>query len=286
MDISIILLNYKSKELIKQCLKGVVLSQPQLDYEIIVVDNDSDDGCLEMVNNLFSREYIQRFRLANGKELVVPPIVTMQSKVNGGFAYGNNLGIKAAKGKYVMILNSDIAIVSGVIEKMYHYLEHNESVGMIGPKLIYPDGTIQYSCRRFPNTFVPLYRRTIFGKLPFAQNSVNQYLMIDIEHDKTIPVDWLFGACLLIRQSILVKVGLFDERFFMYFEDLDLCRRFWENKSQVVYFPEVVLVHYHTRFSAEREGILGVFKLGGRIHLISGIKYFLKYFGIKTPGRS
>lgn len=286
MDISIILLNYKSKGLLKQCLKGVVLSQPNLQYEIIVVDNNSNDQCLEMVNNFFSQDYVRKLELTYGKKISIPEIITIQSVKNGGFAYGNNLGIKVARGKYVIILNPDIAITTGTIEKMFEFAESRPDVGMIGPKLIYPDKAIQYSCRRFPNTFVPLYRRTIFGKLPLAKNFVDQYLMTDIDHNQTREVDWLFGACLLIRQSALKKVGLFDERFFMYFEDLDLCRRFWENNFKVVFFADVELVHYHQRFSAEKDGILGIFKRGGRIHIFSGIKYFLKYFGKKLPVQS
>jgi hypothetical protein len=283
MDISIILLNYKSSGLLKQALKGIICSQPQLDYEIVVVDNNSGDGSLEMAKGLFSPEYVRKLEISLDRQISLPPIKTIQSPINGGFSYGHNLAIKESSAKYILVLNPDIAIETGVLEKMMAYLEAHPDVGVIGPKLINPDGTIQYSCRRFPNSLIPLYRRTFVGKLPFAKKSVHNYLMSDFDHEGTIEVDWLFGACLLINRRALDQVGLFDQRFFMYFEDLDLCRRFWEKNFKVVFFAEIRLVHYHQRFSAEREGIRGIFKRGGRIHLFSGLKYFLKYFGKPLP---
>ena len=287
MDLSIVILNYKQKGLVKQCLKGIVTASPQLNYEIIVVDNDSADGCLEMVKTMFlpSAEDINQPKLPIEKPLIIPPIKTIAAPNNDGFAVGNNLGIKQASGKYVMILNPDIAIVPAALEKMHRFMEENPKVGVIGPKLINPDGSVQYSCRRFPGFLTPLYRRTIFGKLPFSKNPISHYLMKDSDHNLIQDADWLFGACLLIRKSVLDQVGLFDQRFFMYFEDLDLCRRIWAAGFSVVYFSEVELVHYHQRLSAERGGILGLFSRGGRIHFASGVKYFIKYFGTKLPPR-
>jgi len=285
MDLSIILLNYKQSGLLRQSIRGIVNSQPGLNYEIIVVDNNSNDGSLSMVTNLFSEEFVRKMELASGQKIIVPPIITIQSEINGGFGYGHNLGIKKARGKYILILNPDIAVAAGVFEKMFEFIEGHSEIGIIGPKLIYPDGSIQDSCRRFPTSLTPIYRRTVFGRLPFAKKVTDNYLMADFDHDSVQEIDWLFGACLMIRKSILDEVGFFDERFFMYFEDLDLCRRFWERGFKVVFLPTVELVHYHQRFSAEKNGISGIFSPGGRIHLISGIKYFFKYLGKELPKR-
>ncbi len=278
-----ILLNYKDRGLLKQCLKGIIAAQPQLEYEVIVVDNNSADGSLALAAEMLRREEKITPPWISVKQLAKPPFRTIQSEKNLGFGGGHNLGIKAAAGRYILIVNPDIALVPGALEKMHSFMEANPDVGMIGPKLIYPDGTIQYSCRRFPTSLIPLYRRTVFGKLRFAEKATGHYLMQDSDHQQAIPVDWLFGACLMIRKSALDKVGLFDERFFMYFEDLDLCRRFWQNGFKVVYLPTVVLVHYHQRLSAEKGGILGIFSSGGRMHVLSGIKYFVKYLGQKPP---
>ena len=286
MDLSIIILNYKQRGLVKQCIKGIVMAQPQVNYEIIVVDNNSGDGTLTVVEKMFQPETEknnQQQTLPISKELIIPPIKTIAAPTNGGFAVGNNLGIKAAAGQYIMILNPDIAVVPGALEKMVSYMKQNPTVGITGPKLINPDGSVQYSARRFPNFFTPIYRRTIFGNLPWARKSVDKYLMKDVHHQANQEVDWLFGACLLISREVLDKIGLLDERFFMYFEDLDLCRRAWQAGFKVVYLTEVEMVHYHQRLSAERSGILGVFSKGGRIHIASGFKYFAKYLGIKLP---
>jgi len=288
MDLSIVILNYKQMGLVKQCLKGIVTTQPKLDYELIVVDNNSGDGCLAMVKKLFKSEIEEakiQPELPLSKPLKIPPIKTIQAKVNDGFATGNNLGIKQSSGKYIMIINPDIAVVPGALEKMTNFMDDNPQVGIIGPKLINPDGSVQYSCRRFPNFLMPLYRRSAFGKLPFAKNAVDYYLMKDFNHEANQEIDWLFGACLLIRKSVLGKIGLFDERFFMYFEDLDLCRRVWQEGFKVVYFGGTEMVHYHQRLSAEKSGIFGIFSRGGRIHIASGIKYFAKYLGAKLPPR-
>ena len=281
MKLSIIILNYKSKGLLKQCLKGIILSQPKIDYEIIVVDNNSGDKSLDMVKDILTKNYFSKQEKLVGHEIIIPPYRTIQSPINGGFSAGNNIGIRASKGEYFMILNPDIAIVSGVIEKMVEYMDKNIQVGIVGPKLLNPDKTVQYSCRRFPNYLVPFFRRTVFGRLPFAKKLVENYLMIDFDHKKTVEVDWLFGACLLVRKSATEKIGLMDERYFMYFEDMDYCRRFWENGYKIIYLSDVEIIHYHAQYSSEREGILGVLSRGGQIHLISGLKYFIKYYGKK-----
>lgn len=285
MDISIILLNYKQKGLLKQCIKGIVTANPKLEYEIIVVDNDSSDGSLSMVNKMFEQTHLDasQIKLAPFDNLKIPPIITIAAARNGGFAYGNNLGIKQANGKYIVVMNPDVAVVPAALEKMFMYLESNLSVGMIGPKLINPDGSVQYSCRRWPSLMTPFYRRSFLGKLPWAKNPLNNYLMQDFDHNSDSEVDWLFAACVMIRKSCLDKVGLFDERFFMYFEDLDLCRRFWESGYKIKYYSQVEMVHYHGRLSAAKKGLLGVFSKGGRIHFYSGIKYFAKYLGVKLP---
>ena len=285
MDLSIVILNYKMKGLVKQCIKGIVAAQPQLDYEIVVVDNNSGDGVLEMVQALFiqTTSADTQSSLPIPKGLKIPSIRTIQAPSNGGFAVGNNLGMQQSHGKYVVVMNPDIAIVPDALEQMYKFMEQHQDVGIISPRLINPDGSVQYSCRRFPNLLTPLYRRTLFGNLVSAKKSIDHYLMRDFDHQHTVDVDWLFGACLVIRKSMLDQAGMFDERFFMYFEDLDLCRRFWEKGFRITYVTDVELVHYHQRLSAQRSGVLGIFTKGGRVHIVSGIKYFAKYRGITLP---
>jgi GT2 family glycosyltransferase len=284
MDLSLVILNYKQRGLVKQCLKGIFASQPQLEYEVIVVDNDSGDGCLAMVDQLVN-EYATPRRGSGGmsRRITLPPVQRIAASHNGGFAFGNNLGIRAATGRYVVVMNPDVAVVSGALEELVAFADAHPEIGILGPRLINPDGSVQLSCRRFPRLSTPLYRRTMFGKFWFAKSALTNYLMTDWDHNKTTDVDWLFGAFLLIRKTSLEKIGLFDERFFLYFEDLDFCRRCWAAGFSVVYYPDVELVHYHHQLSAESAGIAGLLRRGGRMHVSSGIKYFAKYLGVALP---
>lgn len=266
MDLSIIILNYKSRGLLKQCLKGILQQHIELTYEIIVVDNYSHDGCDEMMR----REFAQ--------------IQFIQSGANGGFAVGNNIGIRRSQGKYVLVLNPDIAVLSNAIERMYRFMEEHPKVGLCAPKLLNPDGTIQTSCRQFPSILTIALRRSPLGKLPWAKRALRRFLMLDWDHNDNRPVDWVLGACMMVRRSAMEKVGLMDERFFLYFEDVDWCRRFWHAGYPVMYLgAEAELVHYHQRLSAESHGLSGIFSYPTRVHITSGIKYFAKYRQNENP---
>jgi len=286
-DLSLVILNYKQKGLVKQCVKGILAADPQINCEIILVDNNSSDNCLVEIESFFEQKNQVKMNpsLFNDTSQFKIDLITIQAGSNGGFAVGNNLGIARATGKYIAVLNPDIAIVQGALEKMVQIMEQNLTIGILGPKLINPDGSVQHSCRHFPDWKMPLYRRSFLGQLPWGKVALQHYLMVDFDHNKNITTDWLFGAFLLFRKSLLEKIGFFDERFFMYFEDLDLCRRCWQAGSQVYYLSDVEMVHYHNRLSAEKTGLLGIFTKAGRIHLSSGLKYFAKYFGSKLPNR-
>ena len=268
MDLSIIILNYKIKGLVKQCIRNAKVSTAGLDYEIIVVDNNSGDGVEQMLRENF------------------PEVKFIQSGANLGFAAGNNLGIKEAVGKYVLVLNPDVTVLNSSIEKMFKFMEENQQVGIVGPKLINPDGSYQISCRTFQTPKLILYRRTPLGKLPFAQKQLKAHLMTDFDHLGNKEVDWFLGACMLLRKEAIDKVGLFDERFFMYLEDMDLCRRMWQQDYKVFYLAEVEVVHLYERASANDSwNFLRLNKLT-RIHIASGFKYFAKYLGVKNNGRA
>jgi GT2 family glycosyltransferase len=263
IDLSIIILNYKSKGLLKQCLKGINLLKLPFSYEIIVVDNNSQDSSVKMMGDYF------------------PGIKIIASPENHGCAAGNNLGLKEAQGNYLMILNPDIAVFEGAIEKMVNFLKDNPKVGLVGPRLINPDGTRQASCFHFPSLFIPVYRRVPLGKISFIKKSLRHYMMLDANTEKNLPVDWVLGACMMAKKEAVDKVGLMDERFFMYFEDVDWCRRFWQAGFEVYYVYEAEMVHYHQRLSAESPGLKGIFSQATRVHINSWIKYIAKYLGAK-----
>lgn len=266
MDLSIIILNYKSKGLLKQCLKGLKLIPLSLSHEIIVLDNNSQDGTDIMMREEF------------------PDVTFFANAENKGFAAGMNVGIREARGRYILMLNPDIAVLGNPLEHMFRFMEEHPHVGMCGPKLLNPDGTVQTSCREFPSLATILFRRSPLGKLPFARKRLQKFLMLDRNHSENQPVDWLLGACMMVRRSAIEKVGLLDERFFLYFEDVDWCRRFWEAGHAVWYLGGIAeIVHYHRRQSAESPGLSGFLNYPTRLHIASAMKYFAKYLLAKRP---
>ncbi|MBI2099354.1 glycosyltransferase family 2 protein [Candidatus Uhrbacteria bacterium] len=265
MDLSIVILNYKSKNMVRECLAGIRMAAPALKYEIIVVDNGSGDGVGKTLSENF------------------PEVKFIASPENVGFAAGNNLGIRASIGRYILIMNPDIAVFAGSVEALVRYMDENKEVGLAGPKLLNPDRTVQDSVYRFPRKMTPVYRRTPFGKTPTGKQEIQRYLMKDWNHEGEAEVDWLLGACLMIRREAMEQVGLLDERFFLYFEDTDWCRRFWEKGWKVSYVPESTMVHFHRRESAESPLLSSLFKKTTQAHIRSGVKYFLKYRGKNNP---
>lgn len=269
VDLSIVILNYKTRGLLKQCLKGLLLNHCGVSYEIIVVDNHSQDGTDDMMRQEFSN------------------IQYIASPTNGGFAAGMNLGIRQASGEFILLLNTDIAILGNAVEKLVEYMRCHKDVGIAGPKLLNPDGSVQTSCRRFPDPLTILLRRSPLGKLSAARHRLRLFLMSDWDHATNSPVDWILGACMIVRRTAMERVGLLDERFFLYFEDVDWCRRFWEAGFAVHYLGEASeIVHYHRRLSAENPGLQAIFGYATRIHIASGVKYFAKYAGSRLPSRT
>lgn len=261
MELSIIILNYNTKKLLQQCLEGLKSLQLPYGYEIIVVDNASKDGSVE-------------FLLALEKQ--ISGLKVILNKKNLGYAAGNNQGIKISSGKYLLILNPDVVVHGDSIIKLCQFMETYQDAAICGPKLLNPDRSIQFSCRKFPKWYTPILRRTPLGI--FAKKALRDYLMIDYDHSQARPVDWLLGACLLARRQAMDKVGLMDEKFFLYFEDIDWCRRFHQSGWQVYYVPEAEMVHFHQRLSAGH-----IFSPAGRAHIASWIKYLWKWKGRGLP---
>jgi len=264
MDLSIVILNYKTRGLVKELLKNFQELNLSYDQEIIVVDNGSYDGIKETLANF-------------------PPVKFIQSQSNRGYAAGNNLGIRVAQGKYILICNPDLAILSDALGQLYRYMEEHPAVALAGPRLINADKSVQPSCTRFPDWRLPLYRRTILANTKKGQAWLNHYLMDDIDHYRNQYVPALFGACLIVRRSALDKVGLLDERYFMYMEDLDWSRRFWAAGYKVAYVGQAEIIHLHRRESISGSLWQTVFNKSARYHIISFIKYLWKYRGQKLP---
>jgi len=264
--LSIIIVNYKTPEILKLCIRSLNDTVINTPYEIIVVDLETDPETEDMI--------LDRFK--NIKFLGV--------KDNLGYAKSVNLGIKKSSGDYVLILNPDIVTTKGSVDKMLAHMKSQSKIGMMGPRLINFNGSMQYSAFRFYDILLLLLRRTFLGKLKFGKKKIAKFLLKDknietINHPQK--ADWLMGSAMLVSKKALQKVGGMDEMFFMYFEDVDWSRRFWENGFEVIYFPQSIMYHYH-RQASKKSGILNTFtNKMTREHLKSAYKYFKKY-GLKN----
>lgn len=270
-DLSIIIINWNTKSLLYQCIESIKTHTKHISFQIIVVDNHSSDGSPEMVEENF------------------PEVMLIKNKENRGYGRAGNQGLEAARGKYVLILNSDIKINQNCLDEMFKFMESNPEIGASSCKLTFPDGKLQHSCRKFPafKTFflMLLGLRFLFPKMkPFRE-----YLMLDWDHSEIKEVDQIMGSFMFIRSSVINEVGSFDERFWMYFEEVDLCLRINKAGWEIVHYPYVSAVHFLSK-SAEQWGdikkineyqksLLKYFKKNGKLYeyyilsAVSRIKY-------------
>jgi len=263
MDLSIIIVNYKSKKKLESCLDSILKADNQgLDYEILLVENNSGEDLNDLAK-------------------LNPNIRLLNLKKNLGMGGGNNCGLEKAKGKYIFVLNPDTVIKNGAIVTLLNYLKSHPDTGIVGPKLLNPDNSLQYSCFHFPKLYMPILRRTFLGKyFPAIRDS---FQMTDYNHNSIKEVDWMLGSSLMFKKELILSDGQvwhphFDERYFMYFEDTDICRTFWSKGFKVVYNPEAVLVHDHARQSAKYPWYSAIFLDPlARRHIGSWLKYFRKW---------
>lgn len=267
MKLSVVQLNYRNTDMVIQNIRTLRSNPPACDYEIVLVDNDSQDGSADRLRAAF------------------PDLRVMETERNGGYAYGNNIGIRATSGEYVFIMNPDITVHPTSVQQMVDFLDQHPDVGLAGPRLLNRDGSLQYSCTQFPSFWVPLFRRTAIGRLWFGKQTLRRYLLLDWDHQSARTVDALFGAALFVRRAALERVGLLDERFFMYVEDIDWSRRFWAAGWKVAYVGTTAFDHYHHRHSARRTLLRSIFSRLAVVHLKSWLYYFIKYGFSPLPRR-
>ena len=268
MKVTFVTVCYKTPELIRMLLQGVQDAKMSFEFEYILVNNNPGDATKAMVEENF------------------PWVAYVDAPGNVGFGAGNNIAFRKATGDYVMLVNPDLTIFPGEMEKLLVYADDRTDVGFFGPKLLNPNRTLQRTFTRLPTPMIPLYRRTSLGKLPFGKKAVENYLMMDQDGTMALDVDGLFGAAILIRATALADVGHFDERFFMYFEDIDLCRRAWEKGWKVRYTPVAEFVHYHQRESDVKRPWQVLSNRTSREHIKSAWRYFVKYWGKAEPRKN
>lgn len=264
--LSIAINNYKNPELLKLCINSIKKNVKGVDYEIIVADSETEEDTRLMMQEEF------------------PNVKFFPFKENVGLTPLIKKGLETAKGDYILILNGDIIVQPGSVEKMISFLEKNKDIGLIGPKLLNFNETLQNSCFRFYNLMTIPYRRTFLGKLSFGKKDIDRFLMRDYDHKKPKDVDWLMGSALMCSREAFEKVGHWDLNFFLYFEDTDWCWRFWEGGYRVVYYPHAEMLHYHGKGSG-KGGVIHSLLMNKYtwIHISSAIKFFWKHWGKKNP---
>ena len=226
MDVSVIIVSYNGRDYLRRCLASVYEHTRGVRFEVIVIDNASRDGTPQMV-----RDEFRQVRLIARTE-------------NAGFAAGVNGGLRAATADTFLLLNPDTQLDADILPPMLAYLRAHAGIGILAPKLLDDDGTLQLSCRAFPGFQTALFNRySLFTRLLPSNPLSRRYLMTDFDHSTIADVDWVSAACWLLPRTTYEGVGSLDEGYFWSVEDVDYCQRVHRAGLRVVYFPEAALRH-------------------------------------------
>ncbi len=252
--LDIIIVNYNSTDHLIHCLRSVRKSLNGSDAGIFIQDNASTDG----VNRILSE---------------FPQVSLTVNPDNLGFAKAVNKALEQGRGDYVVLLNPDTYITNGFFESGMVFMHKHPDVGVIGPKILDNDGKLQNSARGFPNPLTAFFGRSSFLSRVFPNNPLTRRNLLSLKSDGKTPmeVDWVSGACMMVRRKAVETVGVLDERFFMYWEDADWCRRMWQSGWKVIYFP-VTSVYHYVGGSSEKK----LFRPVIEFHK-SGYRLFAKY---------
>lgn len=249
--LTIVIATWKMRDMLKRCISSITEGgSGPYEYELIVIDNNSSDGTVDMLQSLF------------------PKVKLVSNTHNLGVAAGRNVGIRMALGEFIMLLDADTVVPRGSIMAMVEYLLHNPHIGLIGPRLVSPEGAVQVSSRTFPTLWSKIARRlpNVLGTVP-AQRSPMQ----------SCPVDYVIGACQLIRREVVDAIGLLDDSIFYGPEDVDYCVRVWRAGWAVHYFADADVVHWEQRITRN------VFSLLFLRHVQGLLYFFWKHRYLFSP---
>jgi GT2 family glycosyltransferase len=255
MKLSIVIICWNDLRVIRDCLRSIYEGTHETNFEVVVSDNGSVDGSVEFIR----RHY--------------PQVRIVENRQNLGFARGNNAGIRASRGEYVLILNPDTIIHDGALDKLVEFAERRSGAGAFGCRVLNPDGTYQVSARLFPT--VLRYWVSALGLSRLSSFFIyEEYPRWRGDTERSI--DWQSGCCVMFRGNLLKRLGGFDEQFFYHFEEVDLCRRVWNAGYPILFTPQAVITHlggqsvsrFPVRFEIEKHR--------------SRYRYFYKHFGAKA----
>ncbi len=253
-EVSVVIVSHNHAPYLPACLASLAPERQAVALEVFVVDNGSTDGSAAIVRDHF------------------PWVTLLENQTRRGFAANNNQALRRGRGRYALILNPDTEVCAGALEALIEFADAHAQVGMCGPQLLFPDGTIQPSCRRFPTVGSVLARRTPLRRWLWTSTLNARHLMSDFDHSQIARVDWLLGACLFVRREFLRTVGLMDEGYFLYVEDIDWAFRGWKQKWEVMYFPAARVIHHHLAVSDRK-----LFSRHMLLHLQSIWRYYRKH---------
>lgn len=252
--VSVIVVSHDHKRYLNACLSSV-MGQRGISFEVILVENASRDGTSQYVRENF------------------PSIAMFRRKRRHGFAANVNYGILKSGGRYILVLNPDTRLYTGAIVRLVRCMDASAKIGICGPKLVNPDGSVQMSFRNFPTWKTALFRRTPLRYVFRNPSIVQRHLNSAESHDIARPVDWMLGACLLFRRKMLHEIGFLDEGYRLYVEDIDICLRARLGGWEVWYEPAARVMHHHGAKSDR--SLLSVHSF---FHTLSMIRYLQKFW--------
>ncbi|NWF90905.1 MAG: glycosyltransferase [Ignavibacteriaceae bacterium] len=267
MELSIIIVNYNVKEFLQNLIHSLQKALSNITHEIIVVDNASDDGSVDFISDKF------------------PQIKLIANSTNLGFSKANNIGLKISKGKYILLINPDTIVSEDTLSKMIEFLNVRKDAGLAGCKILNPDGSLQLACRRsFPGPWTSFCKVTGLSSLFPKSRIFAKYNLTYLDENETCEVDAISGSFMMMKREVYEKVGGFDEQFFMYGEDLDLCYRIQKSGYKVFYYPGTQIIHYKGE-STKRSSLDETKYFYNAMHLFVK-KHFSTFFLIEIILRS
>ncbi len=232
-DLSVVIVNWNVMGLLRRCLESLFQKTAGIDFEVFVVDNNSSDGSAGMVRREF------------------PRVRLIVNSTNAGFARANNQAMRQCRGRYVLLLNPDTEIIDNAPGMMVKFMDAHPGVDGLAGMLIYPDGSLQRNCRHFPSLFTDLMESLYLDQAFPRSSFFNRYRMGQWGHDSMREVDQPYGACLLFRREGLEKAGFMDERFFMYYDEVDLCYRIRKDGGKIYFVPHIRVIHHANQSSRQ-----------------------------------
>lgn len=265
MDLSVIIVSYNTKALLRQTIESVIRTTSHISYEILVSDNGSVDGSVEMLKGEFSH------------------VILIENKANLGFSKGNNIAIRQAKGRYILLLNSDTLVQDSCLDECVAYMDKHKDIGALGCKVVLPSGDLDHACKRgFPTPEASLYYLLKLHKIFPHNPKYGMYCASHLREDEIGEVDALIGAFMMLPRGVIDEIGLLDEDFFMYGEDIDWCYRVKEAGHKVLYYPKHEIIHYKGS-SSKKKRVKTIYEFH-RAMILFYNKHYRKKYNIFVTG--